>query len=263
MGFNNRNISALGRVIYPSLLWNLPANTKTLYLTFDDGPIPEITPWVLSLLKEFNAKATFFCIGDNIAKHPKVFKQILAEGHSIGNHSFNHLNGWKTSAEDYVENVFLTEYQILKSSSETESEKIEGRIYNSRQEGECKANPYTAQVSSRSSHNDGTSSNLNLPAYNTPPLFSKLFRPPFGKISPVQIKKLQQRGYKIVMWDVLSEDYNRGLSAEKCFKNVINYAKPGSIIVFHDSLKASANLQEILPKVLKFYKEKGYEFKGL
>lgn len=252
-------------MIYPSLLWNVPAKNNTLYLTFDDGPIPEITPWVLSLLKDFNAKATFFCIGDNIAKHPEVFKQILAEGHSIGNHSFNHLNGWKTAAEDYVKNVLLAENQISNTSSETESDKIENLKYTSGQEGECKVYPQIKQGISRSNLNNKNFSNPDLPSTsgNYAPENLKLFRPPFGKISPVQIKKLQQRGYQIVMWDVLSEDYNRGLSAEKCFKNVINYAKPGSIIVFHDSLKASANLQEVLPKVLKFYKEKDYEFKGL
>jgi len=226
--FNIRNISALGRVFYPSLLWNLPTKTKTIYLTFDDGPIPEITPWVLSLLKEYNAKGTFFCIGENIVRHPEIFQQILSEGHRVGNHSFNHLNGWKTSSKKYVENVLFAESRILNLPFDP---KAENGLY-------CQPVDYSASA-------------------------GKLFRPPYGKIKPGQIRNLQQRGYKIVMWDVLSEDYDSSISAEKCFRNVTNYAKPGSIIVFHDSLKASANLQEVLPKVLSFFKKQGFEFKRL
>lgn len=260
--YNFKIISALGRVIYPSLLWNLPNKTKTIYLTFDDGPIPEVTPWVLSLLKKYNAKATFFCIGDNIAKHPEIFKQILAEGHSVGNHSFNHLNGWKTSSQDYVENVLLADKQILKSSRKYGSQGKEEHLCGNGKEVNREAILQT-RWSSITNKIEEASINPHLPPGNSRTLGSQLFRPPYGKIGPVQIKKLQRKGYKIVMWDVLSEDYNRQLSAEVCFKNVINQAKPGSIIVFHDSLKASANLKEVLPKVLKYYKKESFEFKGL
>ena len=115
MRFSYKYITAAGKLLFPSLLWNVPVTKKTLYVTFDDGPVPEITPWVLSLLKEYNAKATFFCIGENVKKYPDIFNQVLAEGHRIGNHTYNHLNGWKTPAKVYVQNTLLAEETIRKN----------------------------------------------------------------------------------------------------------------------------------------------------
>lgn len=214
-------ISAAGKVIFPSLLWKKGESAKIIYLTFDDGPIPEVTPWVLLLLKEFDAKATFFCIGDNIKKYPEIFKQILAAGHVTGNHTFNHLNGWKTSTEEYVQNVLLAEAEIEKILN-SKSKKLETATEN-----------------------------------------QKLFRPPYGRIKPSQIEKLRNMGYNVVMWDVISEDYNQKKLPENCFHNVVTQAGPGSIIVLHDSTKASKNLKAILPRILEYYSKKGFEFRSL
>jgi peptidoglycan/xylan/chitin deacetylase (PgdA/CDA1 family) len=208
-----KNISTLGRLFYPSLLWNMPRDNKTIYLSFDDGPHPEITPWLLNVLKSYNAKSTFFCVGENILKFPKVFNQILAEGHSIGNHSQNHLKGWKTSTSQYLENVLEAENVIEKYSENRKR--------------------------------------------------SKLFRPPYGRITPFQLKRLHTLNYKIVMWDSLSGDFDKRISSEACYKNVIENTKAGSIIVFHDSEKASEKLKEVLPRVLEYYSKKGFNFKGI
>lgn len=197
-------VPSVVKKLFPKRIWNLSAEGKNLYLSFDDGPIPSVTPWVLSVLREYKAKATFFCIGENVQKHPQIFQQIKKEGHTVGNHTFHHLNGWKTSTEDYILNA-------KKATLVIESE---------------------------------------------------YFRPPYGKLKPAQASQLQ-RHFKIVMWDVLSEDYNTKLSAEKCLKNVLKNAGSGSIIVFHDSLKAEKNLKYVLPKVLQHYKEKGFTFKAL
>ncbi len=208
-----KNISKIGSLLAPSLLWNTPRNTNTIYLSFDDGPHPEITSWVLSVLKDYDAKATFFCVGENILKYPKVFQQLISEGHSIGNHTHNHLKGWKTSTSYYLENTLKAENAISKYSKNTNDQ--------------------------------------------------KLFRPPYGKIKPSQIIRLKKLGYKIVMWDALSADFDATISTEDCFKNVIENTKAGSIVVFHDSEKASEKLKSVLPRVLKYYSEKGFEFKGL
>jgi len=175
-----------------------------LYLTFDDGPIPEVTPWVLEQLEKFKAKATFFCVGDNVKKHPTVFEQVKKQGHAIGNHTSNHLNGWATDNVPYFHNV-----------------------------RHC-------------------ASLVN----------SVLFRPPYGKLRPKQAQFLQ-RHYRIVMWDVLSGDFDAHVSPEQCFKNVINNAQNGSIVVFHDSLKAKENLEYALPAVLGYFSERGYRFERL
>jgi peptidoglycan/xylan/chitin deacetylase (PgdA/CDA1 family) len=199
--------------IFSNYVWEIPNSENKIYLTFDDGPTPEITEWVLRELEKYNAKATFLCIGNNIEKHPEIFEKVIAKGHSIGNHTFNHLNGWKTTTEDYLENSFLCEEQILQS-----------KIYN---------------------------------------LKSKIFRPPYGKIKASQAKKLRQQGYKIVMWDVLSADYDAAISKEKCLENATKNVQSGSIIVFHDSVKAFPHLEYTLPKALKYYKEKGFVFEKL
>lgn len=198
---------------FPKRVWALPNNKNTVYLTFDDGPIPEVTPWVLDELKKYNSKASFFCIGDNIEKHQAIFRRILSEGHAIGNHTFHHLNGWKTKTDKYEENVLLAQAEIEKSP----------------------------KIATR----------------------ELLFRPPYGKLSSAQSEALQKKGFKIIMWDVLSADFDTTISEEKCLQNVLNNIEVGSIVVFHDSVKAAKNLRYTLPKVLKHISEKGWVCEGL
>ena len=208
MNFNWVKTNKWIKKIFNNLVWEIPNSDKKIYLTFDDGPIPEVTEWVLDILKPEEIKATFFCIGDNIRKHPEVYKRILSEGHQTGNHTFNHLNGWKTETNHYIDNFKLCETEILKLNAE----------------------------------------------------HSFLFRPPYGKIKPSQSKAIRQLGYKIIMWDVLSYDFDSNISAEKCLENVISNTEQGSIIVFHDSLKAEKNLKYALPKAIQILKDKGFVF---
>jgi peptidoglycan/xylan/chitin deacetylase (PgdA/CDA1 family) len=179
-------------------------NQKTIYLTFDDGPIPEVTPWVLDTLRRFNAKATFFCVGDNVRKYPDVFDKVIEEGHSVGNHTFNHLSGWATENISYFHNIRHCARMVP----------------------------------------------------------SGLFRPPYGKMKPSQVHFLQ-RHYRIIMWDVLSGDFDKDIKPEGCAQNVIQHAGPGSIVVFHDSLKAELNLRYALPQVLEHFTSLGYSFQSL
>lgn len=212
-------ISTVGKVVFPSLLWNFNIKEKVIFLTFDDGPIPEITPWVLKKLRDYNAKATFFCIGDNVARNPEVFKMILKEGHSIGNHSFNHLNGWKTDRDTYISNILKAETVIQNLSKHQ--------------------------------------------AIKSPVQTKKLYRPPYGRITFSQLKSLEKKDYRIVMWDVISGDYDQEKAHRSCMEDVKKHTRPGSILVFHDSVKAFKNLQRILPEVLSFYSKKGFEFRTL
>ncbi|HNQ26316.1 MAG TPA: polysaccharide deacetylase family protein [Aquaticitalea sp.] len=200
--------------IFSGYTWDIPTSGKTLYLTFDDGPTPKVTEWVLGTLKDFNAYATFFCIGKNIDKHPDIFARIVESGHTIGNHTYNHVKGWKTDNKHYLEEARKTQYAI------------ESRLENTVQS-------------------------------------SKLFRPPYGRITFGQGKKLMSLGYKIIMWDVLAFDWDNARSNEKCLKYVISNAHSGSIVVFHDSNKASQRMRYALPKVLEHFSEKGYDFKGI
>lgn len=198
--------------VFSNLTWNIPTKEKVVYLTFDDGPTPDITQWVLEQLQQYNAKATFFCIGKNIANHPDIFHEIVQDGHSIGNHTHNHLNAWKTDVNNYITNTTQTEEEIRKHYPEKPN---------------------------------------------------KLFRPPYGKINLKSTKQLLKNGYKIIMWDILSADFDQKITKEKCLKNVLTNIDNGSIIVFHDSIKASKNLKYVLPKVLdKLHKEQ-YHFKAL
>lgn len=210
---------------YPDLIWNKPSDEKIVYLTFDDGPIPNVTDFVLNTLKDFQIKATFFCIGDNIRKHPTIFDRIKNEGHAIGNHTYHHLKGWKTDDATYLEDF-----------------------------EKCQALTQT-----------------------------NLFRPPYGRIKKSQIRKLVT-SYKlqvmslnnqgsqlatrnpqlnIVMWDVLSGDFDTSISPEKCYHNVMNNVKNGSIIVFHDSLKAWDRMEYALPRVIDALLKRGYKFEVL
>ena len=196
--------------MFPNYTWSIPTTEDVIYLTFDDGPTPEITEWTLQQLKKFNAKATFFCIGNNVEKYPDVFKSVIDHGHAIGNHTHDHLKGWKTLTKDYIENV-------LKAHS----------VINNKVSG------------------------------------NKLFRPPYGRIKPKQGKQLKELGYQIIMWDVISFDWDKEISNEKCLENVIKNSDKGSIIVFHDSVKASKNMKYALPKVLEYYSKLGFTFKSL
>ncbi|MEL4308799.1 polysaccharide deacetylase family protein [Joostella sp. CR20] len=195
-----------------SLVWDIKTDKKEVFLTFDDGPTPEVTEFVLAELKKYQAKATFFCIGKNIVNHPEVFEKVKTEGHSIGNHTHNHFNCAKHSHEAYIENIKLTE-DIL------------------------------------SNHNCNTT--------------QKLFRPPYGRISFKATKTIQQKGFKIIMWDVISGDFDTNISAEKCTSNVLNNVQPGSIVIFHDSVKAFPRLKETLPTVLSTLQNQGYSFSAI
>ena len=207
-------IPNLIKLLYPRRIWDGEATGKNLYLSFDDGPIPEVTSWVLRELKKYDAKATFFCIGENVQKHPEFFEEIIAEGHSIGNHTYNHLNGWRTSIKNYLLNTSKAK-QVMQEHA-----------------------PERA-------------------------LKNALFRPPYGKIKNSQARQLVQNGFKIVMWDIVSYDYDQAISPEKCLQNVLKHAVPGSLIVFHDSLKAEKNMKYALPRVLEHYSRLGFSFKAL
>lgn len=191
------------KTVYPSLIWDMKKQ-NTLYLTFDDGPIPVVTEEILNMLKSYNASATFFCIGENIRQNKNIFERILTDGHAIGNHTYHHLNGWKTDLETYVEDVRLCDLE-----------------------------------------------------YSTP-----LFRPPYGRIGFQQIQELKKQ-YRIIMWDVLSGDFDQDADVAKCTKNVIENTVDGSIIVFHDSLKAKDRVLKTLPLVLEHFSKAGYLFEKL
>lgn len=195
--------------LYPDRIWSMPPGEKDLYLTFDDGPHPEITSWVLQELKKADAVATFFCVGNNVANHPDIYNRILAEGHSTGNHTHTHLNGWKADDQAYLKDI------------------AEAANY----------------------------------------IQSDLFRPPYGRLTSFQEKNLApvMKGKKprVVMWDVLSADFDPDVTPEKALENVIFNAKPGSVVVLHDSEKAFPRLEFILPRLLQFFAGKGFSFRGL
>ncbi|HMK19174.1 MAG TPA: polysaccharide deacetylase family protein [Chitinophagaceae bacterium] len=195
--------------IYDSYTWSVASSDKILYLTFDDGPHPEATPFILKELKKYNVLATFFCIGKNVVAYPDIYDQIIREGHSVGNHTYNHLNGWKTNNDDYLKDIALASNEID----------------------------------------------------------SYLFRPPYGRITSFQAKNLKPvmkgKEPKIIMWDVLSGDFDTACSPQQCLANVLFASVPGSIIVFHDSEKAFSKLKYALPRVLQYFSEKGYLFKSL
>jgi peptidoglycan/xylan/chitin deacetylase (PgdA/CDA1 family) len=193
--------------LYPSCLWNYPKTEgKKIYLSFDDGPHEMATPFVLDELKKANAKASFFCIGKNVQQEPAIYKQILMDGHRVGNHTFNHLNGWKTDSSIYLKNV------------EQARELID----------------------------------------------SNLFRPPYGRMSAFQIRNMIQKlHYKIVMWDVLSGDFDPAVTGRVAADRVIMNSRPGSIVIFHDSTKAFRVLKEALPLVLAYFSGEGFSFETI
>lgn len=193
--------------IYANLLWDIPNRENVMYLTFDDGPNTTATPFVLEQLKKYNAKGTFFCIGKNVKENPELYRRVLDEGHNVGNHTYNHLNGWKVPDKDYFNDV------------------LEATKY----------------------------------------IDSKLFRPPYGRITMFQAKHLRQsaHGFKVVMWDVVSGDFDTMITPDECANNVLKRAKPGSIIVFHDSEKAFPNLKKALPATLEHFSGMGCRFEAI
>ena len=203
------------QAVFKEYLWRIDTDKKEIYLTFDDGPTPKVTHFVLKTLKKYHAKATFFCIGKNIENHPQIFEQIINDGHSIGNHTQNHLNGWKTETTKYIENI------------EKGQDSINKKIQKTSQQNKL------------------------------------LFRPAYGKIKNLQAKILIKKGYKIIMWTILSGDFDIKIDKDKCHDNVINSSKKGAIIVFHDSEKAFKTLSYVLPKVLAYFSKKGFTFKKL
>jgi peptidoglycan-N-acetylglucosamine deacetylase len=207
------------RWMYPGLIWDMPVeeDEKILYLSFDDGPHPIATPFVLDQLKKYNAKATFFCIGKNVVEYRDIYKRVLDEGHAVGNHTHNHLNGWNVKDKEYIDDI-LQAGQVIDS---------------------------------------------------------KLFRPPYGRITRFQSKTLRREGtteqrttindqrFSIIMWSVLSGDWDNNIDGEKCYENIILNARPGSIVVFHDSAKALERMKFALPKVLEYYAGRGFQFKTI
>jgi len=211
------------RRLFPAALWKVRTREKILYLTFDDGPIEEVTPKVLDELKKYDAKATFFCIGKNIEANKEIYYRIADEGHTIGNHTQDHLNGWYTANDTYIENV-------AKCAATIES--VMAKVPVSSDTGEVDIAE------------------------------TVFFRPPYGKISPSQYNHLK-KSYKIVMWDVLTFDFDLKVPKEQVLDNVLENAVPGSIIVFHDSLKAKEKVLYALPRVLEHYSQLGYRFEVL
>ena len=195
------------QMLYPKRIWQMDKNKKEIYLTFDDGPHASITNFVLDELKQYNAEATFFCIGKNVADNPSVYKRIINEGHAVGNHTQNHLNGFKTIDKTYVDDV-------LEASKFIDSD---------------------------------------------------LFRPPFGRLKSFQANILSsiKKPYRIIMWSLLSGDFDSKISPERCLENVLFKISNGAIVVFHDSEKAAKKMMYALPKVLKILSEKGYTFKKI
>lgn len=189
--------------LYPKAIWRSKSADKIIYLSFDDGPI-ELTEWVLDELNKYHAKANFFCVGDNVIKHPKTFERVMTEGHLVGNHTYHHVKGFKHTVASYMKEVEAC-HKLVQS-------------------------PY--------------------------------FRPPYGQLRKSQYQALLKRKFKIVMWDVISYDYEK-ISPEKCLQNVLKNTREGSILLFHDNVKAEHNLRFVLPKVLAYFEQKGFSFRRL
>ena len=191
----------LYRMLFPETLWRIHKREHTVYLTFDDGPVPEVTPWVLDTLDHYGIKATFFCVGDNVARNPELFEEVKRRGHSVGNHTMNHMQGAKVKTDVYLDNVHKA-HELIQST---------------------------------------------------------LFRPPHGLLRWAQSRVLRSH-FTIIMYDLVSRDYSKNLTGEQVFNNVKKYARNGSIIVFHDSLKAERNMKYALPRAIEWLKEQGYKF---
>lgn len=197
---------------YRHVLWRGNAAERVVYLTFDDGPIPQVTPHILQILKEKNVRATFFCVADNVRKYPELLRAILADGHRVGNHTFHHLPGWRTSLSAYLRDV-------------SDADKLLRELGNTDQ--------------------------------------SPLFRPPYGRIKASQKRELLNAGYTIVLWDVLTHDYNSSYSPQKMMEVIRRYTRCGSIVVFHDSLKSNQRMLEVLPEAIDYWRAEGYDIRTL
>lgn len=190
--------------LYSGAVWRFAETEPVVYLTFDDGPIPEVTPWVLEILRQENILATFFCVGENVMKYPEVYHQILADGHAVGNHTFNHWQGLKKGDQEFFGNI-------------------------------DKAGSY---------------------------IDSDLFRPPHGWMKLSQYQFLKKK-FKIIMWDLISCDYDARVKPDRVFRNITDFVRPGSIVTFHDSIKAKPNLNEVLQPAIRWMKEQGYRFEAI
>mgnify|MGYP003586604175 FL=1 len=199
-----RQIPDFIKLMWRTPVWRINPSEKVIYLTFDDGPNPEVTPRVLDILDEFEAKATFFCVGENVMKYPEIFQEVKHRGHAVGNHTFNHVKGTEKTVKEYVDNV-------------------------------GKAHEY---------------------------IHSKLFRPPHGRITLSQVNKLKA-DFKIIMWDFITYDFDRQVTSTEILKEVKIRSRNGSVVIFHDSLKARKNVLEALPEALRYWKKEGYEVKAL
>ena len=193
--------------LYRGVMWRKADDRKVVCLTFDDGPIPEVTPHILAILREKNVKATFFLVGDNVQKYPDLYRAILADGHRVGNHTFHHIKGWHTSIRTYLDDVEQCRRVLGVSAGE-----------------------------------------------------DLLMRPPYGRIRTSQKLALLRRGYKLVLWDVLTHDYNKNYSVEQMLDVVKRYTRNGSVIVFHDSLKSGERMLQALPLVIEYLQAEGYDF---
>ena len=216
--------------LYPKALWRMDAAEHSVYLTFDDGPIPESTPFILDTLKELDVKATFFVVGENVKRYPDLFRRIVSEGHSIGNHTYNHMGSLKHYVRTYLSNIETAD-AVMQTA----------------------ANVGGTRELGVSNEELGVNYSLEKP----------LFRPPHGWMWLSAYHLLMKRGYTIVMWDLVTRDYSRNLNAFDIFRNVVYYTRNGSIITFHDSLKSIQKLKYALPASIRFLKEQGYELKTL
>ena len=194
----------------PSAVFYKKNKNKTVYLTFDDGPSPEITSFVLDELKKFNAKATFFCIGDKMERYPEILKEVIGQGHVIGNHTYHHVDAWKISREEYLQEIIKTE-AVIKLYTQTK----------------------------------------------------KIFRPPYGHITPLRLHLIKKQGFKVILWTSIAGDFKRDINTEKVIKKLSSQTKTGDILVFHDSEKAGDNLKKILPELLINLNEKGFKLETL
>ena len=215
----------LMRALYPNFTWRIPTEKKEIFLTFDDGPVPEITEFVLEELDKYKAKATFFCIGGNIEKYPFIFQMIVNQQHTIGNHTFNHVRGWDVEDDYYLDNFNKCEEIIVERRSICD---VKNSVI-----GNQKSN-----------------------------IEHRMFRPPFGRIKRSQAREILKT-HEIVMWDVLTGDYDQSLSKERVLSKSLQHIQNGSIVLFHDSIKASKNMMFTLPKVLKHFSEQGFVFKSM
>lgn len=202
---------ALFRFLFPQYVWRKPVKEKVIYLTFDDGPVPEITEFVLKQLAMYQVRATFFCVGENLGRYPEIAQQIVKQGHRLANHTFNHLRGWETDTDTYLQNIALCQQQLDKFQP-----------------------------------------------HQTP----KLFRPPHGRIRRGQFQKIKSE-YHVIMWEVLTYDFDATLSPEVCLQQTIKQTTAGSVVVLHDSVKARRNMEYVLPRFLSHFANLGYRFESL